>query len=258
MSNHFHLVLETPQPNLAIGMKWLLGTYTQRYNRRHQVWGHLFGGRYKAQLIDESSDSYLRMACDYVHLNPVRAGLVAKKQKLECFPWSSYPAYRRPKLRPSWLRTDRLLAEHGLEGESSATCREFERRMSAARLDPQASHISLMHHGWRIGADHFVDRLAQKLGRRGRRGERARERKLTDTARAEQIVSESLRGLRWRETDLAMRPKADAQKVKIARQLRSETPMTRAWIVKRLHMGSPSYLSALLKMTDAQSVNSKL
>src|SRR5437763_218934 len=60
MTNHFHLVLETPQPNLALGMKWLLGTYTQRLNRRHQHWGHLFGGRYKAQLIDGRSAGYLR------------------------------------------------------------------------------------------------------------------------------------------------------------------------------------------------------
>lgn len=70
MSNHFHLVLETPQPNLAAGMKWLLGTYTQRFNRRHWHWGHLFGGRYKARLIDGRKPGYLRAACDYVHLNP--------------------------------------------------------------------------------------------------------------------------------------------------------------------------------------------
>src|SRR5437867_2181711 len=68
MSNHFHLVVETPQPNLAVGMKWLLGTYTQRFNRRHRHWGHLFGGRYKAQLIDGRKRGYLRCACDYVHL----------------------------------------------------------------------------------------------------------------------------------------------------------------------------------------------
>ena len=71
MNNHFHLVIETPQPNLSLGMKWLLGTYTQRFNRRHRHWGHLFGGRYKAQLIDGRSTGYLRTACDYVHLNPV-------------------------------------------------------------------------------------------------------------------------------------------------------------------------------------------
>lgn len=60
MSNHFHLVVETPQPNLALGMQWLLGTYTQRFNRRHQLGGHLFQGRYKAQPIDERSPGYLR------------------------------------------------------------------------------------------------------------------------------------------------------------------------------------------------------
>jgi putative transposase len=57
MNNHFHLVLETPQPNLALGMKWLLGTYTQRFNRRHRDWRRLFGGRYKAQLIGVHPDS---------------------------------------------------------------------------------------------------------------------------------------------------------------------------------------------------------
>jgi REP element-mobilizing transposase RayT len=118
MSNHFHLVVETPRPNLALGMKWLLGTYTQRFNRRHRHWGHLFGGRYKAQLIDGRSRDYLRRACDYVHLNPVRAGIVGKDETLDAFLWSSYPAYRRPELRPLWLRVDRLLGEHGLaDGE---------------------------------------------------------------------------------------------------------------------------------------------
>ena len=83
MTNHFHLVLETPQPNLANGMKWFLGTYTQRFNRRHEHWGHLFGGRYKTQIIDGRSPGYLRHACDYVHLNPVRAGLVGPENKIE-------------------------------------------------------------------------------------------------------------------------------------------------------------------------------
>jgi putative transposase len=52
MGNHFHLVVETPRPNLALGMKWLLGTYTQRFNRRHRHWGHLFGGQQKGSVCD--------------------------------------------------------------------------------------------------------------------------------------------------------------------------------------------------------------
>jgi len=78
MTNHFHLVMETPSANLVSGMKWLLGTYTVRFNRRHQLRGHLFAGRYKSLLIDESDPYYLRIACDYVHLNPARAGLIPR------------------------------------------------------------------------------------------------------------------------------------------------------------------------------------
>src|SRR6476619_3597577 len=71
MRNHFHLVLETPQANLVAGMRWLLSTYTARFNRKHKYFGHLFSGRYKAVLIS-GSPGYLRTACNYVHLNPVR------------------------------------------------------------------------------------------------------------------------------------------------------------------------------------------
>jgi putative transposase len=106
MRNHYHLLIETPQPNLVAGMRWFQSTYTMRFNRRHGLSGHLFQGRYKAQLIDGRSAGYLRTACDYVHLNPVRARLVLAEERLESYRWSSYPAYRCPQLRPGWLRLD--------------------------------------------------------------------------------------------------------------------------------------------------------
>ncbi len=64
MDNHFHLVVETPEANLVAGMKWMLGTYTQRFNAKHRMRGHLFAGRSKALLVDESDDFYLRTVCD--------------------------------------------------------------------------------------------------------------------------------------------------------------------------------------------------
>src|SRR5947207_9853082 len=82
VSNHFHLVVETPKPNLVEGMKWFLGTYTSRFNRRHRLFGHLFSGRYKALVVDGSGSGYLKSVCDYVHLNPVRARLLSSKEKL--------------------------------------------------------------------------------------------------------------------------------------------------------------------------------
>src|SRR5436305_9482142 len=93
MSNHLHLVLETPQANLSAGMKWLLSTYTSRHNRKHKLFGHLFSGRYKALIIDAKTPGYLRSACDYVHLNPALAKVLQPDQALKKFRWSSYPEY---------------------------------------------------------------------------------------------------------------------------------------------------------------------
>ena len=115
MPNHFHLVVETPQGNLVAGMKWLLGVYTKRFNIRHKLCGHLFAGRYKALIVEDSGDGYLATVCDYVHLNPVRAGLLAPPQPLEDFVWSSYPDYLKAlRKRPPWLRVQRLLGEKGI------------------------------------------------------------------------------------------------------------------------------------------------
>ena len=244
MTNHFHLVLETPQPNLAIGMKWLLGTYTQRFNRRHQHWGHLFGGRYKSQLIDGRLPGYLRRACDYVHLNPVRAGIVGAEEKLECFPWSSYPAYRRPRLRPWWLRVDRLLGDHGLVEDTAKSRREFERIMNQARLAPEDQLP--FSKDWKLGGEYFRNWLADKLSRRGRKGEQARERSETDAALAERLVAEVLTESGWREIDVMTQPKGHRLKVKIAYRLRAQTPMSYQWIADRLRMGSGSHVPNLL------------
>jgi hypothetical protein len=108
MRKHYHLVLETPNANLVAGMAWLQSTCTLRLNRRHKLFGHVFSGRYKAQLVEGSGNGYLRTACDYVHLNPVRKRLLKAE--------------------------DRLLGEHGIQRDTAAARREFERRMQARRL----------------------------------------------------------------------------------------------------------------------------
>ena len=76
MNNHYHLLLETPEANLVAGMKWLQGTYTQRYNSRHEIFGHLFQGRYKAVVVEPEAGNYFAVVSTYVHLNPARAGLI--------------------------------------------------------------------------------------------------------------------------------------------------------------------------------------
>jgi putative transposase len=127
MSNHYHLVVETPNANLVAGMAWLQSTYTIRLNHRHKLFGHVFSGRYKSLLVDGSGTGYLKSACDYVHLNPVRAGLLKPEDRLMAYPWSSFGFYLAARQhRPGWLRVDRLLGEHGIQQDTALARQEFE------------------------------------------------------------------------------------------------------------------------------------
>jgi len=108
MSNHYHLLVETPDGNLSAGMRQLNGVFTQRSNRKHGRVGHVFQGRYKAILVDR--DHYLLEVARYVVLNPVRAGMVRLPQD---WPWSSYGAMTGQVEPPRWLTTDALLSPFG-------------------------------------------------------------------------------------------------------------------------------------------------
>jgi putative transposase len=87
MGNHLHLVVETPEPNLPVGMQWLQGKYARYFNDRHELFGHVFQGRYKA--IRQVTDEQLWQVLRYVALNPVEAGLCRRPRD---YRWSSYDA----------------------------------------------------------------------------------------------------------------------------------------------------------------------
>ena len=106
MTNHYHVVVETPEGNLAQGMRQLNGVYTQYVNRTHGRFGHVFQGRYKSILVEK--DSYLLELARYVVLNPLRAGMI---KEIGDWPWSSYPAMIGVVPAPVWLQTDWLLGQ---------------------------------------------------------------------------------------------------------------------------------------------------
>ncbi|OQW36990.1 MAG: addiction module toxin RelE [Nitrospira sp. SG-bin1] len=104
MDNHYHLLIETPQPTLSLGMRQLNGRYTQTYNRRHARVGHLFQGRFTAILVEK--EVHLLELCRYVVLNPVRAKLVPHPRQ---WAWSSYRATGGEMTPPPFLTTDWIL-----------------------------------------------------------------------------------------------------------------------------------------------------
>ncbi len=250
MENHFHLVIETPLANLVAGMKWFLGTYTSRFNRRHKLFGHLFSGRYKALLVDGSGHGYLRTVCDYVHLNPVRAKLLTDQQPLRSYPWSSYGHYlQAPAKRPSWLRVERLLGEMGIPKDSAAGRRQFELGMEERRQRDEPGQWKSVERGWCMGDGEFRQELLEQMEPKFGRHHGGPERQETAAARAERMLAEELKQRGWSSGQLAGRRKGDLEKVKIARRLRKETTMTLDWIAQRLNMGAAGYAAQCLRQT---------
>lgn len=244
MDNHFHLVVETPRGNLVAGMKWFLGTYTGRFNRRHQLTGHLFSGRYKALLVDGSSRGYFRTVCDYVHLNPVRAGIVAADAALASYRWSSWPEYlKKPGRRWGWLRVDRLLGEYGIAKDTPAGRRALEQALEARRPEEADADYRAIRRGWCVGGDEFRKELLTHMTERLGAEHYGAERSETAEAKAERIVREELRRRKWQESHLAKLAKGDPAKVFIAARLREETLVTVKWIAARLCMGTFSYVN---------------
>ena len=121
MDNHYHLLLETPQPNLSQGMRQLNGRYTQTYNRRHRRGGHLFQGRFTAILVEK--DLHLLELCRYVVLNPVRAQMVTHPR---LWRWSSYRATAGEADAPLWLTVEWVRGQFGArQREAQAQYRQF-------------------------------------------------------------------------------------------------------------------------------------
>ena len=172
MGNHYHLVLQTNQPNLSRLMRHLNGVYTQAFNRRHGVVGHLFQGRFKAILVD--GDAYLLTLCRYVERNPVAAGLVSHAAQ---WPWSSHRAHVGTAPAVPWLNTGglhALLLGRPVVGEADQ--REAARRHAEAvgasdsttnagtAAAPTAGlWASTLRQQVFMGDDAFVQRMQQRM-----------------------------------------------------------------------------------------------
>lgn len=155
MTNHYHIILETIDPNLTRGMQQLNGLYSQYFNRRHQVVGHVFQGRYKAILVQR--EMYLAELTRYVELNPVRAGLVRLPEQ---WFWSSYLHRIGNKPVPPWLDTASVLTMFDTElAGAIAAYRKFVDQ----GMQQQASPLRHTRHQLLLGDEEFVTKMRKPV-----------------------------------------------------------------------------------------------
>ena len=175
MTNHYHLFLRTARPNLSLALQWLNANYSRRFHRRHGSSGHLFQGRYHAVLVAAESH-YLQLSM-YLHLNPVRAGLVKNPAH---YPWSSFQDYLRPRPRFEWLEPGAILAEYG---DGPAARRNY-RRECLALAGARPDWAEEIKHAVILGSQEAVEQLKKRYRPAGKRetvsGYAAAERRAVD------------------------------------------------------------------------------
>ncbi len=151
MSNHYHLEVETPDGALSRPIKWLNQTYASYLNWRMERRGHLFDGRFKSLVVD--ADTYLHELSRYIHLNPVRAGIVPHPAD---YRWSSYRAFIGLMGEPSWLATGLILDRFGrTEPHRRTAYRQFVEVPAEAIIDPLQEAL----YGAVLGTQQFADAI---------------------------------------------------------------------------------------------------
>lgn len=263
MRNHFHLAVETPEPNLSAGMKWLQGTWANRFNRYRGLQGRPFQGRFKALHVEPGQA--LAQVANYIHLNPVRAKVVAV-EKLGEFRWSSFWWFPQRKARPEWLCAETVLAEAGELADTAAGWRKYGEYLAfrdEAEPTKRNERYGTLSRGWALGTAEFRRGLVDELRKRGAQLESAAPYGETAEAR------EQLRATAWearlqalaRAAKIDLKKlgprKSDPAKVLLAAALRAETAVSNGWLCERLGMGTPASVSQFVRRWRAHEANAK-
>jgi REP element-mobilizing transposase RayT len=281
MSNHYHLFIQTPEPNLVAGMSWLQNTLTRRYNVRHRKWGRLFGDRYKAVVVEGEDRYHYQTLMDYIHLNPVRARMIRPKagQSVMDYAWSSIAGGYAlpPKKRAKWLDAEAGLKAFNL-ADTVAGRREMVERLDkravseeikscgvppqAEEVDARASHL---RRGWYWGTQVFGEamrKLGQKLLQKAAPVSRAYQKhelvREHGERQAEAWLARGLKAGGFKPGSLAQVKGSDPRKVLLADLLWRQTVVSQEWLAEKLAMKSAANVSQQLRRLDAKAAVKKV
>jgi REP element-mobilizing transposase RayT len=250
MSNHYHLALETPEANLVEGMRWLQGTFGIRFNAFRRERGHVFQSRYKSLVIEEGRP--LLGLVNYIHLNPVRAGLVSLKE-LRSYGASSYPKFFDAESPPPLVRKRFLGALEFPDSEAGMV--EYAKHLKMAEENDPGARDELTRkycQGWSVASAEYRRGLQERYAELeeaadwgGKEVGELREAKWSQALEA--LIAECGKSL----TDAIRERKSAPWKIEVARGLRARTTATNKWIAEKLAMGHPTRVCNLIRENAA-------
>lgn len=245
MGNHYHLLIQTPDANLVDGMRWLQSTFANRFNRFRGVNGHVFQGRYQAILLDVDA---IGPVAHYIHLNPVRAGLVTADQ-LETYEPSSFRQLWFKKKRWSFSDFECCLeAAGGLADtpKGRRLYRDYLEWLAMEAGEQKRLGFEAMCKGWAKGTKDFKRALLEDVGGVNLKQVVEVEAKELREPHWERLLAECLKHLGKTASDLRADRKGATWKVALARYLRESLLIPNTWLAESLNMGTPNSLSSLI------------
>jgi len=252
MRNHFHLALETPEPNLSEGMRWLQGTWAGRFNRFRSEGGRPFQGRYKALHVEPGHA--LAQVAHYIHLNPARAKVLPASRLVE-YPWSSLKHFVARE-RPPCFEAATILTESGGLPDTPAGWRRYVAYLDVVAEEEEKlreAKFGRLSRGWVIGSGTFKSDLKKDLAEQAASLERFQAVGTDGSALREireQAWEDRLKGFAKElgvKLDRLPAKKSAPQKVKLAAALKLSTSVPNAWIAARLGMGKPASVSQFVR-----------
>ncbi len=256
MSNHYHLLLETPEANLVSGMKWFLSTYTLRYNARYRQRGHVFQGRYKTVMIEPEERGFTERVSTYIHLNPLRAGLVRwPEERMKAYRWSSSLVYMGLVKKPDWMEITRVLDCVSIDKRGRNWGRAYEeyleRQCEAWATERGRKELTgewkAIRRGWFLGGDAFRDGLLESVGKKlkGKKRETydGDEKRAHDERAAAAWLAQGLAICGLTGKNLSMLKKGDKRKKVLGWWLSRRTNVGSDWISEHLAMGHRTSVS---------------
>jgi len=255
MGNHYHLLIQTPDANLVEGMQWLQSTFANRFNRYRQSHGHVFQGRYKSILLDSDG---IGAVAHYIHLNPVRAGLV-EAESLATYEASSFHQLWYPSKRWRFTDFECCLESAGGLQDTRAGKRSYRDYLAWLSADDEARRrlgFETMSRGWAKGTKAFKNAVLedQQDVLRGRivESEAAEMRE----PRWERNLEHGLAALGRHADELETSKKSERWKVALARYLRERLLVPNTWLAERLQMGTPNSVSSRISRSRRESGSS--
>lgn len=262
MRNHYHVALETPEPNLSDGMQWLQSTWASRFNRFRREIGRPFQGRYKAMHVQPGPA--LAEVAHYIHLNPVASRVVSAEHILD-YRWSSLPTFvgKNP---PEFLVADTVLAESGGLKDTAAGWKRYLQYLAlVAEEKPKKREekFGKLSRGWAIGSVDFKtelkESLAEMVGTESRfellGADGAASRELRETIWEEKL-QQAAAALGISLKKLGSR-KSSPEKVQLAALLKSATSVSNGWLAERLAMGQPASVSQFVRRFHLRGAGDK-